>query len=69
MAPRRWSDDDADTLDDMDRVEYVDELGRTRFGTRREAKEAERERQQSGRGRGAEVQQDRGEGSSYADVQ
>ncbi len=68
MAPRRWSDDEVDTLDDMDRVEYVDELGRTRFGTRREAKEAERERQRSGREREPEAQ-DRGEGSSYAEVQ
>ncbi|GMK55343.1 hypothetical protein CspeluHIS016_0203990 [Cutaneotrichosporon spelunceum] len=68
IAPRRWSHDGVDTLDDMDRVEYVDELGRTRFGTRREAKEAELERQSLGRGRD-EVQQDRGEGSSYAEVQ
>ncbi|BEI84962.1 hypothetical protein CcaverHIS002_0503630 [Cutaneotrichosporon cavernicola] len=68
MAPKRWSDGEVDTLDDMDRVEYVDELGRTRFGTRREAKEAERERLGSGRGR-MEVKQDREQGSSYAEVQ
>ncbi|KLT46559.1 hypothetical protein CC85DRAFT_306233 [Cutaneotrichosporon oleaginosum] len=68
MEPRRWGQDEVDTFDDMEQVEYVDELGRTRFGTRREAKEAERERQRSSRGQ-ASQQEDRGEGASYTEVQ
>ncbi|WVR08084.1 hypothetical protein IAU60_005130 [Kwoniella sp. DSM 27419] len=43
-ARRRWSDDDEseDDGDDLAKVEYVDEMGRTRTGTRKEAREAER---------------------------
>lgn len=44
-APRQWKEDPFDTLGDMQEVEYVDELGRTRRGTRREAREAERQRE------------------------
>lgn len=72
LAPRRWSDDEggkSDALDDMEHVEYVDELGRTRVGTRREAKEAERERRRSGRGQEAQQPQIPAESSSYAEVQ
>lgn len=55
----------------MERVEYVDELGRTRIGTRREAKEAEREAQRSGGGGEWTEQQEQGpaKDSSYAEVQ
>jgi large subunit ribosomal protein L24e len=37
--------DPFDTLADMEEVEYVDEMGRTRRGTRREAHEAEAQRE------------------------
>ncbi|WVQ96031.1 hypothetical protein IAU59_003131 [Kwoniella sp. CBS 9459] len=41
---RRWSnhDESDDGEDDLEKVEYVDEMGRTRMGTRKEAREAER---------------------------
>lgn len=56
-----------DTLDDLEIVEYEDEMGRTRTGTRREAREAEREQQKSRpRQQSTEVQRD---SSSYAEVQ
>ncbi|WVF68486.1 hypothetical protein IAT40_003253 [Kwoniella sp. CBS 6097] len=43
-ARRRWSHDaeSDDGQDDLAQVEYVDEMGRTRMGTRKEAREAER---------------------------
>ncbi|WOO83982.1 putative protein [Vanrija pseudolonga] len=46
-ARARWDDngeDKFDTLGDLETVEYVDEMGRTRTGTRKEAREAEREK-------------------------
>lgn len=66
--PREWSDDeDFDTLGDMDKVEYVDEMGRTRVGTRRDAKGAERAREKArGRERREEPTPSLG---SYAQVQ
>ncbi|KAK4688676.1 hypothetical protein P7C73_g1430, partial [Tremellales sp. Uapishka_1] len=38
----RFAKRDGDDFDDLAKVEYVDEMGRTRMGTQREAKEAER---------------------------
>ncbi|OCF73238.1 hypothetical protein I204_06469 [Kwoniella mangroviensis CBS 8886] len=70
----KWHDedeqeDDGDDDDDLARVEYIDEMGRTRTGTRKEAKEAERLRS----GRRGEREAVQGiesgqEGSAYAEV-
>nr|KIR88699.1 hypothetical protein I308_00778 [Cryptococcus tetragattii IND107] len=57
-ARLRWSDDEA--------IEYIDELGRTRTGTRKEAKEAERLR---GRNESVELIPSGAENSAYAEVQ
>lgn len=50
----------------MSQVEYIDELGRTRTGTRKEAKEAERLR---GRNESLELIPSGAENSAYAEVQ
>ncbi|WWC95795.1 hypothetical protein V866_002661 [Kwoniella sp. B9012] len=69
----KWHDDDeeddGDDDDDLARVEYIDEMGRTRTGTRKEAKEAERLRSGS-RGEREAVQgiESGQEGSAYAEV-
>ncbi|KIR68149.1 hypothetical protein I314_01643 [Cryptococcus bacillisporus CA1873] len=57
-ARLRWSDDEA--------IEYIDELGRTRTGTRKEAKEAERLR---GRNEPVGLIPSGAENSAYAEVQ
>nr|ODN92287.1 hypothetical protein L204_05386 [Cryptococcus depauperatus CBS 7855] len=57
-AKKRWSDDDG--------VEYVDEMGRTRTGTRREAKEVEDLKRKADP---IELIPSGAEGSSYAEVQ
>ncbi|RSH86548.1 uncharacterized protein EHS24_004816 [Apiotrichum porosum] len=67
---RRWDDGDRDapdfdTFNDREIVEYVDELGRTRTGTRKEAREAERA---AGRGRSRDDEERRDTGSSYTQV-
>ncbi|OCF35207.1 hypothetical protein I317_02277 [Kwoniella heveanensis CBS 569] len=66
LARRRWSNDgqSEDGEDDLAQVEYVDEMGRTRLGTRREAKEAERLR---GGDRSAPLDETP-ENSAYAEV-
>ncbi|ALO69294.1 hypothetical protein CNG02930 [Cryptococcus deneoformans JEC21] len=61
-----WSDDEDEEDDDLAQVEYVDELGRTRTGTRKEAKEAERIR---GRNEPVELIPSGAENSAYAEVQ
>jgi len=50
-------------LDDLARVEYVDEMGRTRTGTRKEARDAEMARRKTE----PKPEQPVG-GSSYAEV-
>ena len=52
-----------DDFDDLAQVEYVDEMGRTRNGSRKEAKDAEATR----RKKNAHPEQTIGE-SSYAEV-
>jgi hypothetical protein len=56
--------------DDHEIVEYEDEMGRTRTGTRREAREAETARRKDPRNRAAEQtpQEGVGDQSSYAEV-
>ncbi|OXB35919.1 hypothetical protein J007_04334 [Cryptococcus neoformans] len=65
-ASLSWSDDEDDEDDDLAQVEYVDELGRTRTGTRKEAKEAGRIR---GRNEPVELIPSGAENSAYAEVQ
>ncbi|WVQ77721.1 hypothetical protein IAR50_007411 [Cryptococcus sp. DSM 104548] len=68
-ARGRWSDDSDDSDgDDLAQVEYLDELGRTRVGTRREAKDAERQIRKE-RGGPVELIESGAEGSAYAEVQ
>ncbi|WWC65815.1 uncharacterized protein I303_108437 [Kwoniella dejecticola CBS 10117] len=71
-ARPKWHDEDEeedDEEDDLAKVEYIDEMGRTRTGTRKEAKEAERQTSRDARGGppvgGIESGQ---EGSAYAEV-
>ncbi|WVO17185.1 hypothetical protein L204_104877 [Cryptococcus depauperatus] len=64
-AKKRWSDDDGEDYD-SDEVEYVDEMGRTRTGTRREAKEVEDLKRKADP---IELIPSGAEGSSYAEVQ
>jgi hypothetical protein len=56
--------------DDHEIVDYEDEMGRTRTGTRREAREAETARRKDPRNRAAEQtpQEGVGDQSSYAEV-
>ncbi|KAL1406453.1 hypothetical protein Q8F55_008152 [Vanrija albida] len=73
-ARARWDDEGKfDTLGDLETVEYVDEMGRTRTGTRREAREAEREKARGKRRREEEDEEDepgpRFDLGSYAEVQ
>ncbi|RXK35450.1 hypothetical protein M231_07305 [Tremella mesenterica] len=54
-----------EVYDDLARVEYVDEMGRTRIGTKREAREAEKARQEESRTPAPIIPADK---SSYAEV-
>ncbi|WVO21560.1 uncharacterized protein IAS62_002869 [Cryptococcus decagattii] len=65
-ARLRWSDDEDEGDDDLAQVEYIDELGRTRTGTRKEATEAERLR---GRNEPVGLIPSGAENSAYAEVQ
>ncbi|ODN72929.1 hypothetical protein L202_08344 [Cryptococcus amylolentus CBS 6039] len=67
-ARAHWSDESYSDGDDLAQVEYLDELGRTRVGTRREAKEAERQSRKE-RGGPKELIESGAEGSAYAQVQ
>ncbi|WVW86963.1 hypothetical protein I302_109019 [Kwoniella bestiolae CBS 10118] len=69
----KWHDEDEDEEDedDLAKVEYIDEMGRTRTGTRKEAREAERLKSGSMGQKDAEGAQgiESGqEGSAYAEV-
>lgn len=77
-APARggWEDgeDKFDTLGDLETVEYVDEMGRTRTGTRKEAREAEREKARDKRRREEDSDEENEGGrrfdlGAYAEVQ
>ncbi|WWC92755.1 uncharacterized protein L201_007714 [Kwoniella dendrophila CBS 6074] len=72
-ARPKWHDDNEarnDDEGDLAKIEYVDEMGRTRIGTRREAREAEKEKSQSRHGQGHDVEgiESGQEGSAYAEV-
>ncbi|WWC73730.1 uncharacterized protein I206_107702 [Kwoniella pini CBS 10737] len=73
-ARPRWHNDDEEEdheehEDDLAKVEYIDEMGRTRIGTRKEAKEAElSKRSDRGRREAREAAEDDKDGSAYAEV-
>ncbi|EIW71548.1 hypothetical protein TREMEDRAFT_73338 [Tremella mesenterica DSM 1558] len=60
-----YNENQEEVYDDLARVEYVDEMGRTRIGTRREAREAEKARQEESRTPAPIIPADK---SSYAEV-
>ncbi|WRT69663.1 uncharacterized protein IL334_006653 [Kwoniella shivajii] len=60
------ADDDDDAKDDLTKVEYIDEMGRTRTGSRKEAREAETLK--SGSRQGLESMESGQDNSAYAEV-
>ncbi|WVQ79226.1 hypothetical protein IAT38_001322 [Cryptococcus sp. DSM 104549] len=64
-ARARWSDNEDNNEDDLEEVEYVDEMGRTRTGTRKEAREAEHLKRKE---EGAPLIDSNADNSAYAEV-